>query len=260
MAEEFKQQKANEEEQETSSSSQKEDNHSNAEQITEKTHNLAEDRNDTNQGTTEDSSELSDKHSVEVEIDLNEEQSEKDGEEIKVEVELKGSESEATVEDEDVLRKSKKSKKDELEAAKKQAAEYQDQLLRLQAEFRNFRMRKEREADESIKYANTAFLKSLLPIFDNMNRSIKAVRKAEDMEGVEEGLKIIESFTDKHFKKLGITAIESVGKEFDASIHEAISTVPVEEEEKKGIVIDEVEKGYLLKDKIIRFSKVIVGE
>lgn len=147
-----------------------------------------------------------------------------------------------------------------LEKALQEAASYQDQLLRLQAEFSNFRKRKQKESDENVRKANVSFMKSLLPVFDNMYRSLAAMRKADNMADVEKSIDIIERYIDKHFEKLGISRMESVGLPFDLELHEAISAVPVEEEEKKGVVIDEVEAGYKLKDNIIRFSKVIVGE
>lgn len=148
----------------------------------------------------------------------------------------------------------------ELEKAKTEKKEAEEEMLRLRAEFTNFRKRKEKESEESIKYANTAFLKSILPIFDNLDRAIAAIRKAKEVGDALEAADIIESYVAKQFEKLGISLIAAKDQEFDVDLHEAISAVPVEDESAKGKIIDEVEKGYKFKDRIVRFSKVVVGE
>lgn len=148
----------------------------------------------------------------------------------------------------------------ELEKARNEKQDAEEEMLRLRAEFTNFRKRKEKESEESIRYSNVSFLKTMLPIFDNLERTITAIRKASELGDALKAADIIESYVAKQFEKLGIAPIETKDKEFDVDLHEAISAVPVEDEEMKGKIIDEVEKGYTFKDRIVRFSKVVVGE
>ena len=148
----------------------------------------------------------------------------------------------------------------ELEKARNEKQDAEEEMLRLRAEFTNFRKRKEKESEESIRYANVSFLKTMLPIFDNLERTISAIRKSNDLDDALKAADIIESYVAKQFDKLGITPIETKDKEFDVDLHEAISAVPVEDDKMKGKIIDEVEKGYTFKDRIVRFSKVVVGE
>ncbi|MEM8898386.1 MAG: nucleotide exchange factor GrpE [Bacteroidota bacterium] len=148
----------------------------------------------------------------------------------------------------------------ELDKARNEKQDAEEEMLRLRAEFTNFRKRKEKESEESIRYSNVSFLKTMLPIFDNLERTIAAIRKANDLDDALKAADIIESYVAKQFEKLGITPIETKDKEFDVDLHEAISAVPVEDEKLKGKIIDEVEKGYTFKDRIVRFSKVVVGE
>ena len=148
----------------------------------------------------------------------------------------------------------------ELEKARNEKQDAEEEMLRLRAEFTNFRKRKEKESEESIRYSNVSFLKTMLPIFDNLERTISAIRKSNDLDDALKAADIIESYVAKQFDKQGITPIETKDKDFDVDLHEAISAVPVEEEKMKGKIIDEVEKGYTFKDRIVRFSKVVVGE
>jgi len=145
----------------------------------------------------------------------------------------------------------------ESEAEKKQMSE---RVLRLQADFDNFRKRKTKELADGIRFANQDLLLQLLPIIDNFDRTIKAIEDTDNLAAIKDGIALVTSNFKKQFSKIGVEPIESIGKEFDSEIHEAITSIPVEEEEKKGTVVDEVEKGYKFKDRIIRFSKVIVGE
>ncbi|MEL6672289.1 MAG: nucleotide exchange factor GrpE [Bacteroidota bacterium] len=148
----------------------------------------------------------------------------------------------------------------DLRNARQEADESQNQVLRLQADFENFRKRKTKEQADAIRFANQELLQQLLPILDNFDRTLSAIEKTDNLSAIQEGINIVNNNMRKQLKKVGLEPIESIGQEFDSEIHEAISSVPVEDDKKKGIVIDEVEKGYRLKEKVIRFSKVIVGE
>lgn len=149
---------------------------------------------------------------------------------------------------------------EELEAAKKRAQEATEQYLRLMAEFDNFRKRTRRETATMRDYASEGVLTALLPVIDNFERSLEAMDKTDNLSSVKEGIRIVNENLHRVLEKEGLNAIESVNEPFDSEVHEAIHSMPVEEEEKKGKVLEEVEKGYRLKDKVIRYSKVIVGE
>ncbi|MEM0996880.1 MAG: nucleotide exchange factor GrpE [Bacteroidota bacterium] len=148
----------------------------------------------------------------------------------------------------------------ELEAAKNRAQEATDQYLRLMAEFDNFRKRSRREMGTMRDYASESVLTALLPVIDNFERSLTAMDKTDNLSSVKEGIQIVNENLHRVLEKEGLNAIESVNQPFDSELHEAIHSMPVEEEEKKGMVLEEVEKGYRLKDKVIRYAKVIVGE
>jgi molecular chaperone GrpE len=147
----------------------------------------------------------------------------------------------------------------QLAQAEAEKAQLQDQLMRLQADFINFRKRKEREMADTIRYANEDLLQQLLPVIDNLERTLQAADKTDNLAAIQKGIQVVDHALKKQLAKIGLEAVESVGQPFDASLHEVISTVEAGEE-KKGLVIDEAEKGYRLKDKVIRFAKVIVGE
>ena len=148
----------------------------------------------------------------------------------------------------------------ELEASKKRAQEATDQYVRLLAEFDNFRKRTRREQLSLREYASEKLLTALLPVVDDFARSMTVMEKTDNLSSVKEGIQMVNDKLQRVLEKEGLNAIECTGKPFDSEIHEAIHSVEVPEEEKKGIVLEEVEKGYRLKDKVIRYSKVIVGE
>ncbi len=148
----------------------------------------------------------------------------------------------------------------QLRDARNQTQNSNEQLLRLQADFQNFRKRKEKETIQQLRFANEDLLKTLLPILDNFDRTLEDIEKTDNLSAIKEGIQLVDSSMKRQLKKVGLEPIESKAKDFDPSFHEAITTMPVEEEKKKGKVIEEVEKGYQLKDRVIRFSKVIVGE
>lgn len=182
---------------------------------------------------------------------------ESDADEAKV-IDIQGDSAEGGSEKE--KGESEQDPKSELEQLRSSLAESQDQYIRLQAEFQNFRKRKERELGEAIRFANGDLLLKLLPILDNFSRTLEAIEKTDNLAAIKEGIELVSQSMQKQFEKVGLTEIKSVGQDFNVELHEAITAVPVEEEAKKGKVIDEVEKGYRLKDKVLRFSKVIVGE
>ena len=149
---------------------------------------------------------------------------------------------------------------DQLEASQRETQEYKDQLMRLQAEFSNFRKRKEKEMGEMIRFANEDLIKTILPILDNFDRTLDAIEKSDNLAAIKEGIGMVDSSMRQQLEKVGLKPIICKEQPFDPNYHDAISSLEVEDESKKGTILDEVEKGYMLKDKVIRFSKVIVAE
>lgn len=139
-------------------------------------------------------------------------------------------------------------------------AKAQDMRLRLQADFDNFRKRKTKELSDAIRFANQDLLLQLIPVLDNFDRTLDAIEKTDNLSAVKDGISVVDKSMKKTLKKIGLEPINSIGKELDPELHEVITTVPVDEDKKRGTVIDEVEKGYKLKDRVIRVAKVILGE
>lgn len=148
-------------------------------------------------------------------------------------------------------------KLDETSAAlEKEKKEY----LFLMAEFDNFRKRNVKERGELIKNASESVMKQLLPIVDDMERGLEATKNVEDPQAIREGMQLIYNKLVKVLEQNGVKAIESTGSEFNPELHEAIAMVPVEDESQKGKVIDTLTKGYMINDKVLRHSKVAVGQ
>lgn len=147
----------------------------------------------------------------------------------------------------------------ENEKLRAEAADWKDKYLRLYAEFENFRSRTSREKVALISTASEGLMKDLLPVLDDFERSLKAMESAADVQSLQEGVQLVfHKFTGILHQK-GLKPMDSLGKPFDADFHEAITQIPAPDSAQKGLVIDEVEKGYSLHDKTIRFAKVIIG-
>lgn len=148
----------------------------------------------------------------------------------------------------------------EMDQLKKEAAEWRDKYLRLAADFDNFRKRSLKERSEYLAGAAADTIKDLLPVIDDFDRAVKANEALEDAGIIKEGFVLIHQKLYKKLESKGLKPIEAAGKPFDTDYHEAITQIPAPTEELKGKVVDEVEKGYLLNDKVIRFSKVVIGQ
>lgn len=155
--------------------------------------------------------------------------------------------------------KSENTSVSEEDKLKKQVAELNDKYLRLYSEFDNYRKRTLKEKSELIKTASEDTLKAILPVIDDFERAMKANENINDIEPIKEGIVLIYNKLKNSTQLRGLTAFDSVGQEFDADIMEAITHIPATEESQKGKVIDEIEKGYKLGDKVIRYAKVIVA-
>lgn len=149
----------------------------------------------------------------------------------------------------------------EEEKLKEEVSNLNDKYLRLYSEFENFRRRTQKEKLDLYKTAGEDIFKSLLPVMDDFERAKKAMEENESFESAKEGVNLIYNKMVQTFKSNGAEPMESsVGKDFDSEIHEAVTQIPAPSKKEKGKVVDELEKGYMLGDKVIRFAKVVVGQ
>jgi molecular chaperone GrpE len=140
-----------------------------------------------------------------------------------------------------------------------QLAELNDKYLRLFSDFDNYRKRTAKERIELAKTAGEDFFKAILPVLDDFERGLKAMNEAADVNALKEGVDLIYNKLNNTLVGKGLEPLTSIGNVFDADIHEAITNIPAPSEDMKGKVIDEVERGYALNGKVIRYAKVIVG-
>ncbi len=146
------------------------------------------------------------------------------------------------------------------EKLKAQVDELNDKYIRLLAEFDNFKRRTAKERIELFKVANQETLKAMIVVLDDFDRAQKSMDSANDIDALKEGLKLVHHKLKSTLQGQGLAEMEnSIGKVFDTDQHEAVTNIPAPNEEMKGKVVDELEKGYLLNDKVIRFAKVVVG-
>ncbi|MDR1919523.1 MAG: nucleotide exchange factor GrpE [Tannerellaceae bacterium] len=149
---------------------------------------------------------------------------------------------------------------DEKEDLQKKYEELNDSHLRLMAEFDNYRKRTLREKAELIKSGGESALSGLLPVIDDLERAVQTIRTAEDLEAVKEGIELIYNKFISYLGQQGVKPIPALGEPFDTEKFEAIAIIPAPDEDKKGKVVDSVQTGYTLYDKVIRHAKVVVGE
>jgi len=138
-------------------------------------------------------------------------------------------------------------------------AELNDKYIRIHAEFDNYRKRTNKEKIDIIANANASLMRDLIPVIDDLERAILNNENNDDIDSVKEGFNLIFNKFISIMKAKGLESMESLGSDFDAEIHEAIAKVPAPTKKQKGKVIDTVEKGYKLNNKVVRFAKVVVG-
>lgn len=149
---------------------------------------------------------------------------------------------------------------DKLEEMEQKLAEMNDKFLRLYSDFENFRKRTSKEKLEMIQFASVETIKDILPIVDDYERAIDDLNKQDNIpETSKEGLQLVYTKLITFLTQKGVKPIEAKGEKFDENLHEAITQFPASDESQKGLVIEEVSKGYTMFDKVIRFSKVIVA-
>lgn len=148
----------------------------------------------------------------------------------------------------------------EKENLEQQIIELKDKHLRLFSEFDNFRKRTSKERVELFKTANADLMLDLLPVIDDFDRAMNAFESEEDINSVKEGVALIKNKFEKILEKKGLKCMESKEKEFDTDFHEAITEIPAPTKKLRSKVVDVIEKGYTLNDKVIRYAKVVVGK
>ncbi|MBL4668492.1 MAG: nucleotide exchange factor GrpE [Flavobacteriales bacterium] len=150
------------------------------------------------------------------------------------------------------------SKEETLEIQVKEAT---DKYLRLYSEFDNFRKRTQKEKIELYKTAGEGIISAILPVLDDLERAEKANQDSDDAQSIKDGIKLIQDKITNILKTKGLEAVESpIGQDFNVQFHEAITQIPAPTKKEKGKVLDVVEKGYELNGKVIRFSKVVIGQ
>lgn len=164
---------------------------------------------------------------------------------------LETSENEKVSNEEEILTK--------MQNLEKELTETKEQLLRLAADFDNYKKRTLKEKAEIITYANEDLIKGILPILDDFERTMKVVHTSDNIEAIKQGLELVAKNLFHNLNKKGVEQIHALNQEFDSELHEAIGSLPVEDENKKNKVIDVVEEGYKFQGRVIRHSKVIIG-
>jgi molecular chaperone GrpE len=147
-----------------------------------------------------------------------------------------------------------------LKASEEKFQELHDKYLRLSAEFDNYRKRTLKEKTELIKTAGDELLKKILPVIDNFERALKAMDQAHDVNSLKEGVMLIYNHFKDFMQQQGVKEIPALNEPFNLDFHEAVTTIPAPTEELKGKIVDVIENGYTLHEKVIRYAKVVVGE
>jgi molecular chaperone GrpE len=143
--------------------------------------------------------------------------------------------------------------------ASEELEKWKDSYLRLMAEYDNYRKRTIKEKADLIKNGGEKILIGLLPVVDDVQRALENIDKAKDLDAVKEGVDLIYQKFLAFLQQNGVKAIETTDEPFDADLHEAIATIPAQEEDQKGKIRDSLQTGYILNDKVIRHAKVVVA-
>ena len=149
---------------------------------------------------------------------------------------------------------------EELQKLQQEKNEFQDKFIRLYSEFENFRKRTAKEKLDIINNASKDVLIDLLPVLDDFERAIQNNQDSDDSEAIKEGFNLIYNKFSKSLQSKGLQSMDSKNNPFDVDLHEAITNIPAPKDDLKGKVVDVIEKGYYLNDKVLRFAKVVVGQ
>lgn len=171
---------------------------------------------------------------------------------------------ENSVEEQLEEKKETKTKKDKsgkkVDKLKDELAEIKDKHIRLQADFDNYRKRTLKEKMELVKTGGESVLMNILPVIDDFERALVAFKDMEDDNPLKQGINLIYTKFQDFLTQNGIKAIDAIEQDFDTDMHEAVTKIPAPTKKLKGKVVDVIQTGYLLNEKVIRFSKVIIGE
>ncbi len=170
------------------------------------------------------------------------------------------SENEESHQDEEVLSSDLDGENEQEGDSTSEINEWKDQYLRLVADFDNHKKRTSKERIELIQVASRDVMESLLDVLDDMDRAETQLESSDDVEQLKEGVKLVFGKLRKTLNDKGLKSFDSVNKDFDVELHEAITEIPAPSEEMNGKVMDEVQKGYYLNDKLLRHAKVVVGK
>ena len=149
---------------------------------------------------------------------------------------------------------------EKLAEANEEIAALKDKYLRQVAEFDNYRKRTLKEKTDLILNGGAKVLEALLPVLDDLERAAQNIEKSNDVQTLKEGVDLIISKLDKTLCAQGLKRMDTIGKDFDTDFHEAVALIPAQEEAQKNHVIDCVQTGYMLNDKVLRHAKVVVGQ
>ena len=147
-----------------------------------------------------------------------------------------------------------------LKAVEQELQEQKEKYLRLSADFDNFRKRTMKEKIDLTKQAGEEIFARILPVLDNLERAMKSVEEAKDLEAVKEGMLLIHIMFKDYLGQQGVKEIDAMHQEFDTDVHDAVTKIPAPDKKLKGKIVDVIEKGYFLNDKVLRYAKVVIGE
>ena len=151
-------------------------------------------------------------------------------------------------------------KEEETDSFQKKYEEVNDKYLRLYSEFENYRRRTAKEKIDLISNAGESILKDLIPVLDDFERAIETNKTAEDLDALKEGFQLLYQKYKGILTQKGLKEMEAKEQDFDVELHEALTKIPAPSKKLKGKVVDVMEKGYYLNDKVIRYAKVVIGE
>ena len=156
--------------------------------------------------------------------------------------------------------KKKPGESSRLKALEQELQEQKEKYLRLSADFDNYRKRTMKEKIELSKQAGEDIFARILPVLDNLERAMKSIEEAKDLDAVKEGMHLIYNMFKEYLVQQGVREIEAMHQEFDTDLHDAVTKIPTPEKKLKGKVVDVIERGYFLNEKVLRYVKVVIGE
>ena len=158
------------------------------------------------------------------------------------------------------VEQTKKTDKTSKTVAAEKIAEFQNKYIRLSADFDNYRKRTLKEKVDLTKSANAEILLNLLPVMDDFERALKSMEDTKGCKEIKDGIDLIYNKFGEFLKSSGVKEIDAMHKKFDTDIHEAVTKIPAPVKKLKGKVLDVIQKGYYLNEKIIRYPKVVIGD